>query len=445
MLLDVAACHALMFRSYERVSPSLKGYDQFTRDIDTTRQLLLRANISTSFAPAVIVTGSKGKGSTSMLSAALLQGMGFKVGLLTSPNYLDLRERIRLNGRVISEADYVRIINDLAPHIDAVDTSLPPDKYLSPTGLFLAVALRYFMEQNANALVLEVGRGGRFDDVSLYENGVSVFTPIMDEHLDKMGPTVRDVTWHKSGIIKPKNTVVNAPQNDKVRAGLQGEIQAKVARLLQVGEDITYTQTTATDGTQQVHVVMNGKQFEFELNTRAKYQALNLAVACGAASVFGDIQRAKVTVRKLRFSGRCDQVSSHPSVIIDGAINREAAEQFRDSVQNSVTLPLALVTALPHDKDAQGLLETLAPLANAVIVTRVTAGHLHFNDEVVPIARQFNANVIDEPDVNTAFQRALEIAGTQGTVWVVGTQSLVRDALGFWKQNLESVFIEEKD
>ncbi len=442
MPLDLAACHALMFRSYERVTPSLKGYDQHTRDINTTRELLQRAGISTSFAPAITVTGSKGKGSTSLLSAALLQGMGYKVGLLTSPNYLDLRERIRLNGRIIPAADYVRIINDLAPQIDAIEASLPPDKYLSPTGLFLTVALRYFMEQHATALVLEVGRGGRFDDVSLYQNTVSVFTPIMDEHLDKMGPTVLDVAWHKSGIIKPNNAVVSAPQSPNVRAVLQTEAQAQHARWLSVPDDITYTLTRSTDNAQDIRVALLAREFNFRVTARAKYQAMNLAVACGAAATFGDIQQSADTVRRLRFPGRCDQVSSNPAVIIDGAINREAAEQFRDSVLASITHPLVLVTALPHDKDAHGLLETLAPLADHVVVTRVHATHLHFTDEVFSLARQFNTNVTDQPDVDAAFRLALEVAGTAGTIWVVGTQSLVRDALRFWNQDLENVFVE---
>ncbi|MFN8372805.1 MAG: Mur ligase family protein [Anaerolineae bacterium] len=442
MSLSLAECHALMFRSYERVSPSLKGYDQFTRDISTTRELLQRAGISTHFAPAITVTGSKGKGSTSLLSAALLQGMGCKVGLLTSPNHIDLRERIRLNGHVIPEADYVRIINELAPHINALDASLPAGKYLSPTGMFLTVALRYFSEQQTTALVLEVGRGGRFDDVSLYDNGVSVLTPMMDEHLDKLGPSVREVAWHKSGIIKQGGLVVSAPQNATVREVLRAETQARAARLLYVGEDIHYTQTTSDDGTQQVRVNMDERAYEFDISTRAKYQALNLALACGAAASFGDLQQAQDTVRRLRFPGRCNQVSVQPSVIIDGAINREAAELFRDSVQESMTRPLLLVTALPHDKDAYGLLQTLAPLTDAVIVTRVTANHLHFNDEVVPIARQFNPDVTDEPDVDAAFRRALDVSGTQGTVWVVGTQSLVRDALRFWQQDLTSVFAQ---
>jgi dihydrofolate synthase / folylpolyglutamate synthase len=443
MPLDLAACHALMFRSYERVTPLLKGYDQHTRDTAPTHALLQRAGIATDFAPAITVTGSKGKGSTSMLAAALLQGMGFRVGLLTSPNYLDLRERIRLNGRIIPEADYVRIVNELAPHINAIDASLPPTKYLSPTGLFLAVALRYFMEQNTTALVLEVGRGGRFDDVSLYHNAVSVFTPIMEEHLDKMGPTALDVVWHKSGILKPHSIAVSAPQHESVRHVLEREVLAQHSRMVLVGEAVKYQVVHTSAHEQTINVHMHEREMTFNVRSRAKYQALNLAVACAAAATFGDVQQAALTVHRLRFPGRCDQVSANPSVIVDGAINRHAAEQFRDSVQTSITLPLVLVTALPHDKDAHGLLETLAPSVNAVIVTRVSAGHLHFNDEVADIARQFNAHVMDEPNVDAAFHLALENAGSTGTVWVVGTQSLVRDALRYWKQDLASVFVEE--
>lgn len=443
MSLDLAACHALMFRSYERVSPNLKGYDQHTRDTSTTHELLQRAGISTNFAPAITVTGSKGKGSTSMLSAALLQGMGCRVGLLTSPNYLDLRERIRLNGRIVPEADYIRIVNDLAPHINAIDASLPPTKYLSPTGLFLAVALRYFTEQNATALVLEVGRGGRFDDVSLYYNTVSVFTPIMDEHLDKMGPTALDVAWHKSGILKPHTIAVSAPQNEDVRRVLAREVLAQHSRMVQVGEAVKYHVAHASADSQTINVHLHERELTYTVQTAAAYQALNLAVACGAASVFGDVQQANEAVQRLRFPGRCDQVSSNPSVIVDGAINRHAAEQFRASMQASMTLPLALVSALPHDKDAYGLLETLAPLASAVIITRVSAGHLRFNDDTADIARQFNPHVIDEPDVDAAFRRALDLVGGQGTIWVVGTQSLVRDALCFWEQDLASVFVED--
>ncbi|MEL6271985.1 MAG: Mur ligase family protein, partial [Chloroflexota bacterium] len=206
----------LIFASYERKATRLKGYDQHTRTLSGMRQLFERAGINVSGFPIITVTGSKGKGSTSIAAAALLQGAGLRVGLLTSPHYLSLRERIRVNGTALPSDDYARIITEMAPALQSVDAALPDDQYLSPTGLFLAVAMRHFEEQHVTAAVLEVGRGGRYDDVSLIENRVACFTPITGEHLDKLGPTVADVTWHKTGIIKPGSVVVSATQSPDV-------------------------------------------------------------------------------------------------------------------------------------------------------------------------------------------------------------------------------------
>jgi folylpolyglutamate synthase/dihydropteroate synthase len=98
-----------------------------------------------------------------------------------------------------------------------------------------------------------------------------------------------------------------------------------------------------------------------------------------------------------------------------------------------------LVTALPQDKDYVGLLETLMYHAAHTIITQVSAGHLHFTDEVVRVAQQISPKVIHQPAVFEAFKAALGLATSNGTLWVVGTQSLVRDALQFWQQDLENL------
>jgi dihydrofolate synthase/folylpolyglutamate synthase len=433
LTLSPDAAESLIFHSYEHTGKYLKGYDQDTRDLAGMRALFERAGLPTHFAPAITVTGSKGKGSTSLFSAALLQGMGYRVGLMTSPHFLSVRERMRLDGRAIPETDFARIMTDLEPHITAVDSTLPAGKYLSPTGLFLACALRWWQEQDATALVLEVGRGGRFDDISLYQNQVAAFTPIMAEHLDRMGPTVRDIAWHKAGILKPKGTLVTAPQTPEVLTVLQDETAIQNARLVQVGQHISFTQQ---DG--QIQIGTSDSVAKFKLQTPARYQALNLAVAYGATSALigtVDAERVRATVERLRLPGRCELLSNTPRVIVDGAINGESARLFRESVQDRITKPLLLVTALPHDKDAEGFFAELAPLADQVIVTHASGGHLHFDERPLEIARRFNANVRDLPDVNQAFQMVLHTVSSTGTVWIIGTQSLVRDALRFWQRN----------
>ncbi len=437
MTLSPDEAESLIFQSYERTGKYLKGYDQFTRDLTGMRELFQRAGIRTNFAPAITVTGSKGKGSTSLFSAAILQGMGYRVGLMTSPHFLTVRERIRLDGCAIPEADFARIMTDLEPYITAIDATLATGKYLSPTGLFLACALRYFEEQRTTALVLEVGRGGRFDDIAIYENQVAAFTPIMAEHLDRMGPTVRDIAWHKAGILKPGGTIVTAPQTAEVLDILREASGLQHGKFIQIGQEIDYSQHNG-----QIQITLDKKHYEFMLQTPARYQALNLAVACGAASaLIGELDenRIRPTVERLRLPGRCELLSEQPQVIVDGAINRESAHLFRESVQDRATKPLVLVTALPHDKDAEGLLAELAPLADTVIVTHVSAGHLHFDQRPVQAAHQYNPDVLDMPNVEQAFHAALDRVGTTGTLWVVGTQSLVRDALRFWKQDPANV------
>lgn len=444
--LTIQQCEDLLFESYARALPNLRGYDQHTRDLDPMRRLYDSAALDSRFAPSIIVTGSKGKGSTAILTAALLQGMGHRVGLLTSPHLITLRERIRVDGHAIMPDAFTRIVNRLAPFIRASIDALPPHKYLSPTGLFLAVALEHFKAQGVTAMVLEVGRGGRYDDVNIVENRVACFTPIMGEHLDKIGPTVVDVAWHKAGIIKPRSIAVSVPQTPDVLNVLRGECEAQDAELQLVGQDVLYDAdgaAVAVMRTPTQHAV------RLTLHTPARYQALNLALSYGAATALDAAGTVKPNIGQavaaVRLPGRCDVISELPRVIIDGAINRQSAEQFAASAKDISSAPIILVTALPSDKDAEGLLETLIPHAAHTIITRVSASHLHFDDRVSRIARGLSSQVSDETDVFAAFTLAIDLAGAHGTVWVVGTQSLVRDAMVHWHQNLDDLYASDED
>jgi dihydrofolate synthase/folylpolyglutamate synthase len=448
----------LIFASYNRVGAHQRGYDQDTRDLAGMRTVYAQAPVPLNFAPAIIITGSKGKGSTSLLSATLLQSLGHRVGLFTSPHFRSVRERIRLNGQAIEEAAFRRIVSDLRPTIAAVDASLRGGKYLSPTGLFLACALRYFYEAQATALVLEVGRGGRFDDVRLYEAArVIAFTPIMGEHLDKLGPTVPDVAWHKGGLIRHGARAVTTPQSAEVMAVLD-RIAAEQGVAMALAAPPVITQRTVDPQTQAVTqtITVNhlGRETPYTLHTPAIYQAENLALAAAAVSALAPalpgapVQGSQAAVdltdltARLHLAGRCDLVSRSPWVYVDGAINAQSAAVFRQSVELLSPHPLVLVSALPHDKDHAGYFSELGPVADHIIVTHVSASHLNFDDQPVQVARRFNAAVTVQPDVFAAFDHAFHLAGVAGCIWIAGTQSLVRDALSYWKVDLESIFAD---
>ena len=145
--------------------------------------------------------GSKGKGSTSVMIARLLQAAGHRTGLFTGPHLVDFCERIRLNGQKIPEQDLIRLVQVIKPHVEELSRTMPPDHYLGPVGTVLAVALLWFREQGTDVHVLECGRGALADDVNVIENRWSVLTPVMLEHPNNLGPTLLDIAANKSGEI----------------------------------------------------------------------------------------------------------------------------------------------------------------------------------------------------------------------------------------------------
>jgi dihydrofolate synthase / folylpolyglutamate synthase len=443
-MLNYQECENLIFASYNRVAPTLTGSDSQTRNVDATRRLFAAAELPFDLVPTVTVTGSKGKGSTAILCAAILRGAGYRVGLLISPHFLSHRERIRVDGEVIAEADFVRIVNDFAPIIQRIDSELSMENYLSPTGIFLAIAIRYFKEQHVTAAVLEVGRGGRFDDVSLIENQVACFTPIMAEHLDKIGPEIQDVAWHKAGIIKRRSTVICGRQSAVVNQVLDAVCAEQKALMQRIDDTIHHLAGYRWDK-QDIQVTLDFVPIEkvFRLFTAAMYQAQNLALAYAAAVA---LQPSAAYVnpaitQRIRLPGRCDMLRRNPIVFVDGAINRTSAHAFLHSVLPLIQYPAALITALPHDKDYQGVLDELLPHLDMTIVTETSAKHLTFKRDVLDYARSHADTVLDEPDVYRAFQAGLDYVGEKGTLWVVGTQSLVRDALSFWDVGMDWLIV----
>jgi len=412
------------------------------------RILFAQGNIPTSFAPTITVTGSKGKGSTAILSATFLQAAGHRVGLLTSPHFLSHRERIRVNGQAIPEIDFRQIVTDLAETIRNVDQNLSEKQYLSPTGLFLAVAIRFFLKEGVTAAVLEVGRGGRYDDVSLIDNAVACLTPIMGEHHDKLGNTLSAIAEHKSGIIKPGSIVVSARQTEEVMSVFDSVCE-RVAATKYVLEQEVHVGATYEEGLQEIQVRIDPFDLRrsFKLRTSARYQAQNLALAF-AASFALDQRVADIDptlIQQVRLPGRCDVIHQAPPVIVDGAINRQSALVFLESVLPIIHRPITLVTALPDDKDYQGVLDTLLPETDYTIITQVSASHLTFRSDVFDYACRLSEEVLNQPAVDAAFLSALEYTQANGgMIWVVGTQSLVRDALRFWDVRLDSLFIIDR-
>ncbi|HVU13117.1 MAG TPA: Mur ligase family protein, partial [Phototrophicaceae bacterium] len=380
---DEAEAITYVFRSLRKLRGVERGPDELSRDITPTLHLLRATDLLTTPIPReyAVVTGSKGKGSTTAITAKLLQHLGHTVGMITSPHMVSWRERIRLNGQAIPEADLVRILDELAPEIDRIEATLNERQYFSPQGIFLAIALRWWNEHNVNAAVLEVGRGGRFDDISVVPNRLSLFTPIMLEHTTQLGPTLERIAWHKSGIIKPHSYAYSVPQPTAVLEVLQAEADTQDAEFawiapMDMGEYLGKTERGIR--------MKLGRYGEVELSLYGRYQVENATLAVqGAGNMHGRlpgiphgsseyVAAIRAGLADVIWPGRLQKLQDAPAVYLDGAINEQSAHSLAESLEGELHVPVIGIIGVPEDKDFEGVYKEIGLISDSVILTETT-------------------------------------------------------------------------
>ena len=224
------------FTDYEKVPGS-----SYSADFDLRRMedLLERLGKPHQVARSVHVAGTKGKGSTVAMIAAVLGAAGYRVGLYTSPHLHTLRERIRVDNDLISEEEVGDLVEKLSPEVDAVNLRGAYGQ-LTTFEVLTALAFAYFERKGVEFQVLEVGVGGRLDATNVVNPAVCVITPISLDHTEVLGESITAIAREKAGIIKLGSTVVSALQSPEAMAVIEEVCQEKQANLLRVGSDITW-------------------------------------------------------------------------------------------------------------------------------------------------------------------------------------------------------------
>jgi dihydrofolate synthase/folylpolyglutamate synthase len=433
-----------IFHSKDRLKDAPKGLDEQVRDITPTRNLLLATGLLATQREYVVVTGSKGKGSISVMTAKILQSLGHTVGLVTSPHLVHWTERIRVNGKAIPEADFLRIANELAPAIQAEEATLSADKYISPQGLFLLVALQYFNEQGVTVGVMEVGRGGRYDDISLVPNKVSLFGPIFLEHTQYLGDSVEQIAWHKSGIIKQGGFAYSVAQEPPVLYVLEREATSKDAEFfwfssLDRGEFLRETENG--------FVYNMGRYGEIELPFFGRYQMDNAALAIQAAgnvhARLGGIphnsqeyvDRVVAGLQSVKWYGRLQKLQDSPPIFVEGAINPLSVASMLSSLKTRLVSPVITIASVPEDRDLSTVYKLLAAESDMLILTE---NHINPNikfptsEKALALAQQFHKDVHYAPTLAEALNLAKQRAWSNSTILLAVAQPLVGEAMLLW-------------
>jgi len=404
-------------------------------DLRRVEELLARLGNPHRLARSVHIGGTNGKGSTAAMTASALVASGYTTGLYTSPHLNTIRERFRVNGELISEAEFVALVEGLQPEVEAVNARATYGE-LTTFELLTALAFAYFKRQGVDFQVLEVGLGGRYDATNVIQPEVCVITSISLDHMEVLGHSLTEIAAEKAGIIKPGSVVVLAPQSDEVVPVIEGACLHQGAELIKVGTDVAW-QSLGFDGKQQLLRVKGRRDsYQLAIPLLGRHQLENAATAVAALEALAargfKVCRDSIVsgLAQVSWAGRLQVLGQHPLVVVDGAHNPDAARRLKQSLAQYFDFDRAvLVMGASSDKDVTGVVSELAPLFSEVIVTR--SGHPRAM-ALPSLAAEFGkhgrtARVAQT--VSEALTLARTLAGEGDLICVAGSLFVVAEAM----------------
>ncbi len=330
--------------------------------------------------PTIHLAGTNGKSSTARMIAAILASSGLTTGLYTSPHLSDVTERYARAGwnqglewEEMAGVDFASTLEYLLPFVQLVENDLSDS--LTYFELSTAIAFEWMAQMTPGVGVVEAGMGGRWDATNVIDSSVSVLTSIDVDHSEFLGSSSRDNAWEKVGIIKPGHTVISADQSPEVADLVQSTADRQGARVLVEGRDFFVDSNSTAVGGRGVSVRTSRAEYaELFLPLHGAHQAYNLALAIAASEAFlgrelddAQLRRALAAVRS---PGRLEVVRRQPLLVLDGAHNPHAAAALASTVSDDfLYAELTMVLSIFKEKDIQGMLDRLLPLAQRVILT----------------------------------------------------------------------------
>jgi len=351
------------------------------------------------------VAGTNGKGSVCAMLDAMLRAARVRTGLYTSPHLVTFRERIRLDGEMISERDVADGLSFIRGSTRGWDQQ--------PTffEIVTALALRWFADRQAQVVVLETGLGGRLDATNVVTPAVSVLTPIGFDHQHHLGDTLAAIAAEKAGIIKPGVPVVSAPQPPEADEVFANTARARGCDLVRVRERWKTSPVSLCGEHQLWNAALAAMALEALASTSAGIEIPPAAIAGGLARV--------------SWPGRFQRVGGR--VVLDGAHNPAAARQLAAAWRAEFgSDPATLVLGMMRDKDLHAVCAELVPLADRVIAVPVDNARSCRPEELIAIVRTIDPVI---PVVPCGSTREALAHAEGARALVAGSLFLVGEAL----------------
>ena len=379
------------------------------------------------------IAGTNGKGSTSHMLAATLQTAGYKTGLYTSPHLKDFRERIRVNGKMCEEAFVVDFTKRIQPLINEIEPSF--------FEITVAMAFEYFVDQQVDIAVIEVGLGGRLDSTNIINPELSVITNIGWDHMNMLGETLEKIAFEKAGIIKQKVPVVIGEISAASRPVFEQKAKDCSAPIF-FAQELQYVTDWKYDHHQLIVEVAhhnNDARESYHLDLPGIYQTKNLLTVLAAAhqlhlkgwkTDIPTIQKALPHVKQLTgLHGRWELIQYDPVVVLDVGHNEDGIKQIAEQLEFATYDHLHIVIGMVKDKEVEKVL-SLLPHHATYYFTKAQIPRALEAEDLRRKAEGLRLEGEAYPTVNNALQTALTNADKKdmilvcGSVFVVGEVNL---------------------
>ncbi|WP_026473766.1 bifunctional folylpolyglutamate synthase/dihydrofolate synthase [Alkaliflexus imshenetskii] len=408
------------------------GASAYKNNLDNTLKLDAWFDHPHTRFKTIHVAGTNGKGSVSHMLASVLQEAGYKTGLYTSPHLRDFRERIRVNGLMISEDEVVRFVTENRTIIDDVSPSF--------FEMTVAMAFNHFANEKVDVAVIEVGLGGRLDSTNIITPELSIITNIGLDHMSLLGNTLESIASEKAGIIKSGIPVVIGRTQEEIHHVYLKKTEACNTSMRYADEAYKAVQKQMSTNAQTVDILSkaHGTIADLKLPLPGNYQLENIQTVVAATSQL--IQSGfTINEQHLRLGvenvivntgleGRWQILSHAPLTICDTGHNEDGIRSIVTQLEQMKYEQLHMVIGVVSDKDVDSMLQLL-PKNAAYYFTRANIPRSLDAEELKNKALKAGLQGNSYPNVPLAMDAAKKNAKVNDLIFIGGSTFVVADAI----------------
>ena len=311
------------------------------------------------------ITGTKGKGSTTLVLSNMLKFTGYKTASFVSPHIINVRERIAINNQWISEEDFINITKKIKNILDKKEIY-----NITVFEIFTVIGLYYFYIQNVDYACIEVGIGGKLDCTNIVDSSISVITSISYDHMEILGNTIEEITEQKAGIIKENSLVVSAAQEKESINIIKKISKEKNSKLYVLKKDFDVDIISNTNKILEFNYIENEKKYKFETTLLGEHQSENISLAFKTFTLLINNEelyyKAVDSIKNFSINARLTFVQRNPDIIIDGAHNSKSLFRILKTIYKWYDYLIILFAPL-SEKDIKGMSDILKN-SNAFII-----------------------------------------------------------------------------